>query len=35
MTDERNDTTADQEILIARREIGDMTNRQFKKKGTS
>jgi len=34
MTDERNDTTADREIVIARREIGDMTNRQFKRKGT-
>ena len=35
MTDKRNDTTTDWEIVIARREIRDMTNRQFKKKGTS
>jgi hypothetical protein len=35
MTDKRNDTTADREIVIARRELGGMTNRQFKKKGTS
>ena len=34
MTDKRNDTTAEREIVIARREIGDMTSRQFKKKGT-
>jgi hypothetical protein len=35
MTDKRNDTTANREILIARREMGDLTNGQFKKKGTS
>ncbi len=35
MIDKRNDTNGDREIVIARREIGDMTNRQFKKKGTS
>jgi len=35
MSDKRNDTTADREIVIVRREKGDMTERQFKKKGTS
>ncbi len=35
MIDKRNDTNADREIVIARREIGDMTKRQFKRKGTS
>jgi hypothetical protein len=35
MTDKRNDTSAQRETVTARREIGDMTNRQFKKKGTS
>ena len=34
MIDKRNDPNADREIVIARREIGDMTNRQFKRKGT-
>ncbi len=34
MIDKRNDTNAEREIVIARREIGDMTSRQFKKKGT-
>ena len=34
MIDKRNDTSAEQETVLARREIGDMTNRQFKKKGT-
>ncbi len=35
MTDKRNDTNADREIVMARHKIGNMTNRQFKKKGTS
>jgi len=34
MIDKRNETRAEQETVIARREIGDMTKRQFKKKGT-
>jgi hypothetical protein len=34
MIDKRNDTSAEQETVIARREIRDVANRQFKKKGT-
>ena len=34
MIDKRNDTNAEREIVIARCEIGYVTNRQFKKKGT-